>query len=92
MHGRTRPPKGFQPTPEQLEKGERKTKVLKSATTEVLTRIVDRNDDPTTLKMSGKLLVLNPEIYTVWNYRKDAIRQARLSQNVSNSKIAFSVL
>ena len=75
MHGRARPPKGFQPSAEQLEKINKKTKLLKTATTEVLTRVKDRKYDEQTLSMCGKLLMLNPEIYTAWNYRKDAITQ-----------------
>ena len=76
MHGRPRPPKGFEPTTEQREKLKKKTLLLKNATTDVLTRVQDRQYDAQTFATSAKLLSLNAEIYTAWNYRKDALTQA----------------
>ena len=75
MHGRARPPKGFQLSEEQREKLKKRTQVLKSATTEVLTQVKDRTFSEQKMTISGKLLMLNPEIYTAWNYRKDALSQ-----------------
>ena len=79
MHGRPRPPKGFEPTTEQREKLKKKTLLLRNATTEVLTRVQDRQYDAKTFATSAKLLSLNSEIYTAWNYRKDALTKAILS-------------
>lgn len=77
MHGRPRLPKGFQPSAEQLAKVEKKTRLLKAATDEVLTRNAQKRYDDQSLIMSAKLLRLNPEIYTVWNYRRDALTHVK---------------
>lgn len=37
---------------------------------EVLARRTQRRHDPESLDLSAKLLALNPEVYTVWNYRR----------------------
>ena len=36
---------------------------------EVLDRRRQRRYDPESLELSARLLSLNPEVYTVWNYR-----------------------
>eukprot|EP00210_Caulerpa_lentillifera_P003058 g2920.t1 len=83
MHGRPRPPKGFKPSAEQIAKVEKKTQLLKSATDEVLTRIAQHRSDEQTLIMSAKLLKLNPEIYTAWNYRRIVLTESFDSGSVS---------
>lgn len=92
MHGRARPPKGFQPTAEQIEKQEKKTRLLKAATGEVLERAKERGYDEKTMKMSGKLLMLNPEIYTAWNYRKDAMSQVCQFEKPQGNEIGIGWL
>jgi geranylgeranyl transferase type-2 subunit alpha len=40
----------------------------------VLGARASRNYDPRNLELSARLLELNPEIYTVWNYRREALQ------------------
>lgn len=42
-------------------------------TTAVLTRRTAKQYDAETLALAGKLLEQNPELYTVWNYRREAL-------------------
>lgn len=79
MHGRPRPPKDFQPPPEVVSALARKTKLLKTATSEVLKRRKDLEYGAEGLALSAKLLALNPEVYTAWNYRREALLQVMLA-------------
>lgn len=73
MHGRPRPPKDLQLSTEARQAQERKTAVLKSATAEVLRRRRNKQYDSESLALAANYLTLNPEVYTVWNYRREAI-------------------
>lgn len=42
--------------------------------TEVLNRRAAKQYDPESLKLAGKLLEQNPELYTIWNYRREALQ------------------
>ncbi len=54
-------------------------------TTEVLLRRTAKQYDEESLKLAAKLLEQNPELYTVWNYRREA-----LQDKLQVSKILFS--
>ncbi len=41
---------------------------------EVLARRQSRRYDEESLGLAAKLLELNPEVYTVWNYRREALQ------------------
>lgn len=42
--------------------------------TEVLNRRAAKQYDQESLKLAGKLLEQNPELYTIWNYRREALQ------------------
>ena len=42
--------------------------------TEVLNRRAAKQYDEKSLMLAGKLLEQNPELYTIWNYRKEALQ------------------
>ena len=42
-------------------------------TTAVLSKRAAQHYDKETLTLAGKLLEQNPELYTVWNYRREAL-------------------
>lgn len=44
---------------------------------EVLLRRAARQYDAESLALAGKLLELHPEVYTVWNYRREALAPVR---------------
>ncbi len=54
-------------------------------TTEVLLRRTAKQYDEESLKLAAKLLEQNPELYTVWNYRREA-----LQDKLQVSKMTFS--
>ena len=58
-------------------------------TTAVLTRRAAKQYDEETLALAGKLLEQNPELYTVWNYRREAL-QDKLKVSLSGRKDAMS--
>jgi geranylgeranyl transferase type-2 subunit alpha len=43
----------------------------------VLKRRAARRYDAESLALAGKLLELHPEVYTVWNYRREALTPVR---------------
>lgn len=54
-------------------------------TTEVLLRRRAKQYDEESLKLAAKLLEQNPELYTIWNYRREA-----LQDKLQVSKMTFS--
>eukprot|EP00191_Tetraselmis_sp_GSL018_P001942 CAMPEP_0177614116 /NCGR_PEP_ID=MMETSP0419_2-20121207/22444_1 /TAXON_ID=582737 /ORGANISM="Tetraselmis sp., Strain GSL018" /LENGTH=328 /DNA_ID=CAMNT_0019111073 /DNA_START=27 /DNA_END=1008 /DNA_ORIENTATION=+ len=74
MHGRPRPPKGAPVDKITQDRLFQKAKLYAALANEVLTRRKDHRYDEESLSLAAKLLELNPEIYTVWNYRKEAIQ------------------
>jgi len=69
MHGRPRPPKGSAIDAALATKAAQKAQLAG----EVLTRRTARRYDTESLALAAKLLELNPEVYTVWNFRKEGI-------------------
>ena len=56
---------------------------------EVLGRHAAGRHDEQSLKLSARLLELNPEVYTVWNYRKDVSPLPRACPGTSNFLLAM---
>ncbi|GMH39349.1 hypothetical protein BSKO_07247 [Bryopsis sp. KO-2023] len=83
MHGRPRPPKDFSPPPEVVAAQERKTKLLRNATSEVLKRRREKDYSDESLGLAAKLLSLNPEVYTVWNFRREALQKVFIDKEKS---------
>lgn len=57
----------------------------------MLQRRKEKRYDPESLALAAKLLELNPEIYTVWNYRREAIGPL-LEQGGNNLVYLFQCL
>ncbi|KAI0374748.1 rab-protein geranylgeranyltransferase [Pilatotrama ljubarskyi] len=55
------------------EREQAKLKEYQSLTAEVLARKKSRNHSPESFGLTTKLLQINPEFYTVWNYRRSIL-------------------
>lgn len=73
MHGRPRPKKGAAEDPEKLRKQKQRAALYGQLAAEVLGRRAAGRSDPESLTLAAKLLELNPEVYTVWNYRREVL-------------------
>eukprot|EP00887_Chlorella_sp_A99_P001811 scaffold19.g1811.t1 len=71
MHGRPRQ-KGL-PDPERVKAAQQKAALYGKLTGEVLARRRGGQADVESLGLAAKLLELNPEVYTVWNWRREAL-------------------
>jgi len=68
-----RPKPGAVEDPAKLKKKQVKAALYGKLAAEVLGRRRARQYDAESLQLSARLLELNPEVYTVWNYRREAI-------------------
>ena len=75
MHGRPREPKGPK-DPAKVEARRRKTALYRQLSAECLARRAARRYDAESLGLVAQLLALNPELYTLWNFRKEALLAA----------------
>mmetsp|Transcript_30333 Transcript_30333/g.85729 ORF Transcript_30333/g.85729 Transcript_30333/m.85729 type:complete len:372 (+) Transcript_30333:98-1213(+) len=73
MHGRPRPPKGSKPDPAAEQKAAQKAALYATLAGEVLSRRQSMRYDDESMGLAGRLLELNPEVYTAWNYRKERV-------------------
>ncbi|KAK9815813.1 hypothetical protein WJX72_010090 [[Myrmecia] bisecta] len=73
MHGRPRPVKGLSNDPEKVQAAKQRVALYSQLTGEVLRRRLARQYDAESLHLAAKLLEQNPEVYTVWNYRREAL-------------------
>eukprot|EP00878_Enallax_costatus_P016572 GHUV01017388.1.p2 GENE.GHUV01017388.1~~GHUV01017388.1.p2 ORF type:complete len:410 (+),score=127.97 GHUV01017388.1:231-1460(+) len=73
MHGRPRDYKEKLKDPKAAEAYARKVTAIKQGTALVLACRQARRYDPAALTASEKLLKVVPEIYTIWNYRREAL-------------------
>ncbi|PSC76033.1 Geranylgeranyl transferase type-2 subunit alpha [Micractinium conductrix] len=72
MHGRPRQKPG-QADPEKAKAAATKAALFGQLSKEVLSRRSARRYDAESLALGAKLLELHPEVYTVWNYRREAL-------------------
>ena len=56
--------------------------------TEVLNRRAAKQYDQESLKLAGKLLEQNPELYTIWNYRREALQSKLQVRQTSTAYVA----
>lgn len=71
MHGRPRVKDLSTRSPETVAAAEKKAALFGELCGRVLQARKDRDHGEECLKMSEKLLEINPEMYTVWNYRRE---------------------
>ncbi|KAL5559960.1 hypothetical protein UlMin_036171 [Ulmus minor] len=87
MHGRPRKA----PKPEEEEASASKAQKLRLLQSQFLSNHHDRIYTKEALEVSTKLLEINPESYTVWNYRKLAVQQ-KFAELESDPEAVKSVL
>lgn len=87
MHGRPRKA----PKPEEAEASAAKAEKLRALQSQFLSNHQNKNYAKEAVDLSAKLLEINPESYTAWNYRKLAVEH-HLSQLQSDSDAIKSVL
>ncbi|MCJ1348054.1 Rab geranylgeranyltransferase [Peltigera leucophlebia] len=81
---------GLKPTSEQARKKElRKIEEYKSLVEQVNNEVCEEHFTFEVLELTSKLLTLNPEFYTIWNYRR-LILQHQLNQQLSPDNEAQS--
>lgn len=73
MHGRPRQLKGTSEDPEKVKASQKRIALYSRLSHEVLNRRAAKQYDEESLKLAGKLLEHNPELYTIWNYRREAL-------------------
>ncbi|GLC34312.1 hypothetical protein PLESTB_000743300 [Pleodorina starrii] len=77
MHGRPREYKNkLKSDPKAQEAYKKKVDAIRNGTALVLEHRKQRKYDPAVLNASAKLLKVVPEIYTLWNYRREALEAA----------------
>ncbi|KAK9082490.1 hypothetical protein Syun_031693 [Stephania yunnanensis] len=81
MHGRPRKQPSLKEDNASIEKAAK----LRSLQSLVLHNHQNKIYDKEALEVSSKLLELNPELYTAWNYRKLAVEHALLSEENSDT-------
>ncbi|KAK9155604.1 hypothetical protein Sjap_003084 [Stephania japonica] len=81
MHGRPRKQPSLNEDNASIEKAAK----LRSLQSLVLHNHQNKIYDKEALEVSSKLLELNPEFYTAWNYRKLAVESALLSEENSDT-------
>lgn len=95
MHGRPRDFKHKLKDPKAAEAYAKKVAAIKQGTTLVLECRRQHRYDQAALKASEKLLKVVPEIYTIWNYRREALQPvftagAEAAQGASDNELALT--
>ncbi|KAL4433395.1 hypothetical protein ABPG77_010248 [Micractinium sp. CCAP 211/92] len=73
MHGRPRQKAG-PPDPERVKAAQKKAALFGQLSAEVLERRAAKRYDAESMALAGKLLELHPEVYSVWNFRREALQ------------------
>ncbi|KAK9839427.1 hypothetical protein WJX81_001433 [Elliptochloris bilobata] len=76
MHGRPRPPKDQPEDPEKQRAAGKRLALFSRLCNEVLARRAAKRYDEKSLALAGALLEQNPEVYTAWNFRREALQLA----------------
>eukprot|EP01023_Acetabularia_acetabulum_P037797 TRINITY_DN3602_c1_g1_i4.p2 TRINITY_DN3602_c1_g1~~TRINITY_DN3602_c1_g1_i4.p2 ORF type:complete len:356 (-),score=59.96 TRINITY_DN3602_c1_g1_i4:472-1539(-) len=71
MHGRPRPLKTEPVDPAKREKEQQKLELYEKLLQEILKRREEKRFDEDTLEKIATLLSINPDVYTLWNYRRE---------------------
>lgn len=90
MHGMPRPKPGAIQDLAKQKKKSAKAALYGQLTAEVLTRHATRRYDDESMQLSASLLELNPEVYTVWNYRREHLGPVLSRQSTDASKRALA--
>lgn len=79
MHGKPRPSKDTELSKEVQDQIDRKIRLLKAGSNELFKRKEEKRYDEESMKICAKILILNPEMYSGWNYRKEALNTVCIS-------------
>lgn len=90
MHGMPRPKPGATQDLAKQKKKAAKAALYGQLTAEVLTRHATRRYDDESMQLSASLLELNPEVYTVWNYRREHLGPVLSRQSTDAAKCALA--
>mmetsp|Transcript_7578 Transcript_7578/g.19436 ORF Transcript_7578/g.19436 Transcript_7578/m.19436 type:complete len:376 (+) Transcript_7578:94-1221(+) len=71
MHGRKREPKELKHDKARIQARQRKAKLYAELSSEVMKRRREKRFDEESLTLAAKLLEMNCELYSLWNYRKE---------------------
>ena len=75
MHGRKREPKEVKYSEKRVEAKKKKAKLYGQLSKQVHERCIgQKNFDEDSLMLSAKLLEMNCELYSLWNYRKEYLK------------------
>ncbi|CAL8463367.1 g2901 [Coccomyxa elongata] len=85
MHGRPRVPLGTPEDPEKVKASKQRLALFSRLCNEVLARRAARRYDPEPMILAAKLLEQNPEVYTVWNYRREALQDTLQGEHGSDA-------
>lgn len=85
MHGRPRVPLGTPEDPEKAKASYQRLALFSRLSNEVLARRAARRYDPESMILAAKLLEQNPEVYTVWNYRREALQDTLQGEHGSEA-------
>ena len=71
MHGRKRIPKGVVPNEKEVLKKQAKMKAYTKLSTVLLSKRQKGDKSLKTLELTAKMVVVNPDFYTIWGYRRE---------------------
>eukprot|EP01024_Parvocaulis_polyphysoides_P026784 TRINITY_DN24367_c0_g1_i1.p1 TRINITY_DN24367_c0_g1~~TRINITY_DN24367_c0_g1_i1.p1 ORF type:complete len:374 (-),score=42.30 TRINITY_DN24367_c0_g1_i1:185-1306(-) len=81
MHGRPRPLKNEPVDPAKKEKEKQKLELYEKLLSEILKRREGGRYDEETLEKISTLLSINPDVYTLWNYRRETFQHLIQKEN-----------
>ena len=73
MHGRKRLPKGVAPNEKEVLKKQAKMKAYKKLAAVLLAKRGKKDTSLKTLELTSKMVVVNPDFYTIWGYRREIL-------------------
>mmetsp|Transcript_17259 Transcript_17259/g.60628 ORF Transcript_17259/g.60628 Transcript_17259/m.60628 type:complete len:349 (+) Transcript_17259:80-1126(+) len=76
MHGRKKPAKGEGPSDEEVAAGKKKLAKYSGLLAMARKQMAAGDMSVDALKVNGKMLVTNPDVYDLWNYRRRVLQAA----------------
>eukprot|EP01026_Neomeris_dumetosa_P081767 TRINITY_DN92409_c0_g1_i5.p1 TRINITY_DN92409_c0_g1~~TRINITY_DN92409_c0_g1_i5.p1 ORF type:complete len:258 (-),score=27.62 TRINITY_DN92409_c0_g1_i5:76-828(-) len=86
MHGRPRPAKNEPVDQARKEKEKQKLELYEKLQEEILKRRQEKRYDSETLQKIAALLSINPDVYSLWNYRRETF-QHMIQHHTDTAKI-----
>ena len=86
MHGRKRIPKGVVPNEKEVLKKQAKMKAYTKLSTVLLSKRQKGDKSLKTLELTAKMVVVNPDFYTIWGYRREILAHHYNNFTVTSSK------